>query len=878
MHAWFLPIVLGSLVQSAADAVTPGAAATTTNEVVIVTWATPAYLRAFGAVVEHNRRWAAANGVPYIVDTADYLGTLPPPRQATWGKVLALRRALDECTDATLPFQSHCLEQGGKEQPQPQQQQEEEQQQQQQQQQQRRLPPSAVLLLDADCALMGTADMLKALLSAGGGGDDECGGSGTARSAPHITAARYPLTGPATATFPAISNGGLWVNSGALLVRKSSWSLKFVEEWWRLSSAAHWYGGDQGALWLLLADALAADDMDAKLWDERRRGERPIYRACLKEGIPTHSRLLQRCLSPFLPFDSHGGSGGDRNQNARGVVILDPRDYEGPRPMHFWSAMDIALNRRFLAGGLFDSSFVRSTLTFRHGGEQQLDLIVQTKNPREVVCGAPCLSWAERSSRRRSIAPGHDGDSKPRVVVLSVNEGAFLVYIPLHTTGVAAGADAGKQLLTTAKLVAWSTCGDVRIGFVDPASCTTSFLSVLNSEDRTVLIPVGFLNAIVVHGQPQEADDSWQANSPWSSRSETRRLVCELMRSQWHWNDSVTCAVDIASVLMSHSCTRGLARSWCIAHNATVYPSHVDTENSSAERNSNNAVCRALVVLNITDASAPGSTTSSGLLVGQVKVSEQMALCIDGSSCESSVAFVEDLYHLNHEWSLRHDHGTSDVISNAIIGAHRSALTTHARAHWSEFFQCAPAPAAPKRRILQDYTRCSESHLWKLMMSFYDRKGIDSWSSGVVPHFITSNSFIGKAYATILKGYLRDLEVQLDPSQPLYIIELGSGSGKFGYYMLNALVKMKDTLGFPIERICYVMTDFTESNFNYWEEHPQLKLFFESGQLESAIFNAATDTTITLAHSGVVLSPGSVTNPICIVANYLVRLRLYPNP
>ena len=54
--------------------------------------------------------------------------------------------------------------------------------------------------------------------------------------------------------------------------------------------------------------------------------------------------------------------------------------------------------------------------------------------------------------------------------------------------------------------------------------------------------------------------------------------------------------------------------------------------------------------------------------------------------------------------------------------------------------------------------------------------------------------------------------------------------------------------------------------------------FFESGQLESAIFNAATDTTITLAHSGVVLSPGSVTNPICIVANYLVRLRLYPNP
>lgn len=50
---------------------------------------------------------------------------------------------------------------------------------------------------------------------------------------------------------------------------------------------------------------------------------------------------------------------------------------------------------------------------------------------------------------------------------------------------------------------------------------------------------------------------------------------------------------------------------------------------------------------------------------------------------------------------------------------------------------------------LEGFTRCSDSHLWKLMMSFYDRKGIESWSKGVVPHFITSNAFIGRAYATV---------------------------------------------------------------------------------------------------------------------------------
>ena len=48
------------------------------------------------------------------------------------------------------------------------------------------------------------------------------------------------------------------------------------------------------------------------------------------------------------------------------------------------------------------------------------------------------------------------------------------------------------------------------------------------------------------------------------------------------------------------------------------------------------------------------------------------------------------------------------------------------------------------RCVLEDFTRCSDSLLWKLMMSFYDRKGVESWSQGIVPHFITCNAFIGR--------------------------------------------------------------------------------------------------------------------------------------
>jgi hypothetical protein len=80
---------------------------------------------------------------------------------------------------------------------------------------------------------------------------------------------------------------------------------------------------------------------------------------------------------------------------------------------------------------------------------------------------------------------------------------------------------------------------------------------------------------------------------------------------------------------------------------------------------------------------------------------------------------------------------------------------------------------------------------------------------------------------------------------------------------------MKDLCDFPLDKVVYVMTDFTESNFKFWADHPALKPFVASGQLDMAIFDATNDAAITLSCSGVTLAPGSVVNPVCIVANYL---------
>lgn len=109
----------------------------------------------------------------------------------------------------------------------------------------------------------------------------------------------------------------------------------------------------------------------------------------------------------------------------------------------------------------------------------------------------------------------------------------------------------------------------------------------------------------------------------------------------------------------------------------------------------------------------------------------------------------------------------------------------------------------------------------------------------------------------------------LDVNEPLYIIELGAGSGKFSYFMLKALEDIAETLPFPIRKIVFVMTDFTEKNFEYWQNHAALKEYFEDGRLDAGIFDAVQDHTIKLWKAGKELGPGSCANPVVIMANYL---------
>lgn len=172
-----------------------------------------------------------------------------------------------------------------------------------------------------------------------------------------------------------------------------------------------------------------------------------------------------------------------------------------------------------------------------------------------------------------------------------------------------------------------------------------------------------------------------------------------------------------------------------------------------------------------------------------------------------------------------------------------------------------------KSYALETNERLSRSLLWRLQRNYFERHGIEAWSSGAVPHHITSSPFIADAYARVVLGYLRDSTI--DRSQPVHIVELGSGSGRFAFSFLKKFLHLHRNSVLKDIAVKYVMTDFTESNLEYWRTHPSLLPFIEEGSLDLARFDLEHDDQIELVHSGDVLSTATLHNPIIVIANYV---------
>lgn len=134
----------------------------------------------------------------------------------------------------------------------------------------------------------------------------------------------------------------------------------------------------------------------------------------------------------------------------------------------------------------------------------------------------------------------------------------------------------------------------------------------------------------------------------------------------------------------------------------------------------------------------------------------------------------------------------------------------------SSIFDCAvnpltPATAGedvdlsegpPRPVAIEPATPLRDSLLWRLQRTYYEAQGVQAWSSGAVPHFVTTNAFIAKAYAKVILGLLRDTYGVLpvagaasgssaSSAAPVHVIELGAGHGKLGYLIVETLLRYR---------------------------------------------------------------------------------------
>lgn len=170
--------------------------------------------------------------------------------------------------------------------------------------------------------------------------------------------------------------------------------------------------------------------------------------------------------------------------------------------------------------------------------------------------------------------------------------------------------------------------------------------------------------------------------------------------------------------------------------------------------------------------------------------------------------------------------------------------------------------------VIEESKRFSDSILWQLQRNYFSQQGATAWSTDTVPHYVTNNPYIAQAYARVMLGWLRDIADMVDRSQPVYIIELGAGSGRFGYHFMKTFFRLFEASSLADIPVTYVLTDFNRATRDFWKKHKQLKPYVSSGQLDFAKFDAEQDDAIVLMNQGLRLANSTVKNPIGYIANY----------
>ncbi|KAA3662045.1 MAG: hypothetical protein DWQ04_14590 [Chloroflexi bacterium] len=178
-------------------------------------------------------------------------------------------------------------------------------------------------------------------------------------------------------------------------------------------------------------------------------------------------------------------------------------------------------------------------------------------------------------------------------------------------------------------------------------------------------------------------------------------------------------------------------------------------------------------------------------------------------------------------------------------------------------------------QLIEADRRLSQSIIWDIQRRYFLQNGMRAWQDDVVPHTISSNPVMARAYSQVAFNYVRDCVTavnnntfSLNSEQPIYIVELGAGSGRLAYHFLHQFhdrLAQSSLAELPIK---FVMTDFVPEIVDFWQEHDHFKPWVEAGLLDFALFDVGDKRPLTLRHAHLTLTPDLLQNPLILIANY----------
>jgi hypothetical protein len=184
-----------------------------------------------------------------------------------------------------------------------------------------------------------------------------------------------------------------------------------------------------------------------------------------------------------------------------------------------------------------------------------------------------------------------------------------------------------------------------------------------------------------------------------------------------------------------------------------------------------------------------------------------------------------------------------------------------------------PSAARELGTILQPASALSRSQLYALQRAFYAEAGLTPWSQGTVPSQVTTNPVMAAAYARVIVGHLRDLWQAggLDVSQPLYVLDLGAGTGRLTYLLREQLRALLASGALPQVEFRYVLVDVGDAHLPLHASHPRLGPLLSAGVLDCASLPAeyaAAPPALQLLRSRTLLTPQQLRNPPIVLCNY----------